>query len=557
MVLLKSPAIAVFVLVILAGPPSIMAQLPCHGGGGTAAAGGSPRPQGPIGASSTGKFTQVYGNTDWIFEPLDSVGLLFDFLGRYSRGFAPGGKESDPLGTGGQNFASESAPSGALYKANGAPDKLGYLPLWPSSIVSGRIDGRIAESWKISSSLYYSPAADSNADDSDAWGVGELFATWVPSRFKGLALKGGRFASSGSYYPIFDQDILGAASLQGIGIRYAKRSGNIGSESEILLGLNPFLSENRQYGIVKTRLIYRDGYQGRVFGGIQLSNADSVSGLPNDHLFRGKRLGWHAGIEALHRGNRFSHKLAFTHGRGDVLLGFGAPSWVRFKSFAKDSSEIDRDFYSRNKSAISNLACTAGFSAGNFSLESGLWGIVNAPFGQDILDTNNNAGIPASFLAENGLPAGDTIRLSPEAFSSAKFSILPSFQLKPWVRIGLRYAYLRFLDPRAKANWQSIQADQTLHPLSYAPDSRFLYGPAQWEWEGVNAHIISPHIEMNLGDWLHLSIAYTEGFYDEKILRQGRVDDQHSNVSLVLMANYHFFRKLDKNVSQSSAQQNQ
>jgi len=532
-------------------PVAVDGQCHGHGQASSGSAGTAVRSQSPNSGASTGALIQSYGDVDWTVNLEDSIGLLMDFYSRISRTLTPDGNEGGALGTGGKDrvFPYSPADSGATLKDSlkfrinqNTPGGFSYLPLWPVTVISGRIDARLKNSWKVSAAFYIPPV---DKKDSSLFSMGELNTSLF--LVKGLLLKAGRFYTTGSYYPVFDQDFLGSYNIDGIGVRYTRSlSADAVSESEISAGRNVSYAEKQRHAVIKSRVIFSDRYQCRIMAGIQLANADSASGIPAGYLYNGDRFGWHAGIEALHHSGSFTHKLAFIYGAGDVLTGAGAPPSVRFEKTvanANDSTER-RYFFSGKGSAISGLIYGLAYYRGLFMLEAGVTALAFLPAASRITEKNPNSSVPDDFLLANGLPTGDSVKLNPDAYYNAKISIQPSFQVNKWLNLALRYDHLQYFTPQAKGNWQGVLFDAAQRPIYYPGNSRILYGPAKWEWEPVNADILSPQVNLTLGDWVHLSASYSKGFYDKDILRQGVVSDRHSNFSILVLVNAYFLRKL-------------
>jgi hypothetical protein len=138
----------------------------------------------------------------------------------------------------------------------------------------------------------------------------------------------------------------------------------------------------------------------------------------------------------------------------------------------------------------------------------------------------------------------DTLSLVAEDFRSLRAAVAATARVVRPLYAGIRYDEIRYFDPDAHANIPEMGLLQSGDANdSTATTIRYLYGEgARWELEAVNAHILTPFVSMEVAKTLRIRAAYSCGFYDTPVRRQGRTSGFHGNFSIGATVNYRIAR---------------
>jgi len=72
----------------------------------------------------------------------------------------------------------------------------------------------------------------------------------------------------------------------------------------------------------------------------------------------------------------------------------------------------------------------------------------------------------------------------------------------------------------------------------YGTDRFQKAGPSKWDLEAVNAQVVSPFIALEFPAVGGMSVMYSQGMYEQPIIRQGKVGKQLGNLTLTAYVNY-------------------
>jgi hypothetical protein len=226
---------------------------------------------------------------------------------------------------------------------------------------------------------------------------------------------------------------------------------------------------------------------------------------------------------------------------GDATLGWGAPDYV-IKPVSNNQLHPDRmasveDYsFTRQGSGAFNFLYWAAFEHGPFHLSAGMWYNARLPAKNAVIMEN-----PTSDSVRALLPAGELrdsiVTMKAEDFHAVRFSLFPSVRIgiSP-LFIGVRFDNITFLTPQAHTNFIEFERDQTLRPATFpgieSQAAAYVYGPARWDREAVNATVVAPTLRLDFGDLGGITAAWAMGFYDKPVDRQGRISNFHGNFTL-------------------------
>lgn len=425
-----------------------------------------------------------------------------------------------------------------------------YLPLWQPMQLAARLRYRFFPGvWGAFGLDYTGDAVQIVAKDAtQILEVGELNLRWAPESRPGLAFSLGQLRLFGSYSPIFDQIPLENFRFAGVQAEYSRDLGTAGGfkataasgrevlgrtmrtdpsmwrENELNIYLDAVRERNHLYGTV--RWTGRTGLSLGLLGGFQFVPGDStVREIANTDQFRIHRWrstsGWQGGAEAGYRSKGWEHRLVLSHGRGDVQMGWSGPDAVQDQ--AMDSNEVR---FTRKGSALTQAVYWMGHRSPRLRLEAGGWFQARNPSRREV-----------EHRLVNNLP--DTTYLRSDGFRAAKLSLQPALTVARPLLLGLRYDAILYLDPGAHANTIEPISDRALRPVLDSAGFR-LEGPALWEREAVNGHILSPFAELDFGGGFHVRATWSGAWYSQPVYRQGTVGRFHANAVLAAWISFRF-----------------
>lgn len=489
----------------------------------------------------------------------DSLTASLDLFGYLADSRASAWRRGDPLGPGGKpsltynRYLYRELPFDRPYllreELRPLYQDFAYLPLWQPTQLAARARYRFLPGvWGTLGLEHNGDVVQISARDiTRIIEVGELNLRWAPEAAPGLALVLGQLRLSGTYCPLFDQFPLEnfyVAGLQAAYSRDLKAAGSFRVEATAgkeALGrtlrtdpamfreteMNVYLDavRERHHLLASARWTSPRGLSLGLLAGAQVVPADStVRVIPNSDLYDAHRwretMGWQAGAEAGYRGFDWEHRLALSHGRGDVQMAWSGPDPVYDPTL--DSTMLR---FTRSGSALTQAVYWMGFRSGRLRLEGGAWWQARAPSKRQ-----------AAFLRADG--SADTLRLGSRDFRAAKLSLQPALAAGPLL-IGLRYDGFFYLDPAAHANTLEMLTDQALRPVTDSLGVR-LEGPSPWEREAVDAHILSPFVELDLGAGLHVRATGSGAWYRKTVWRQGGYGRFHGNAVLAAWMAFRF-----------------
>jgi hypothetical protein len=530
---------------------------PCHGGGGAGGGGGASSAGGSSGASG---LADALSSSD----ANDSTPFTASLYGYLGKSFSLDGSNGTPLGTGG------ALPSGYnLTRTDGIPNTssapsprlhygdFGYLPLWRTNVLYGRISALTRRNNRLSLGISYGPDLS----------LSEMNYTWYPVFLKGSSLKFGKMTTIGSYCDIFDQALLENFSLTGLKADYTKGFGQRNFLSFGLVGGFSFeqatalnqISPINTFKPVSAEIYYLRSYLYGKIGCIVnnrvvINTIYGMQRLPQRRRPGNTGSGWHTGVSASYAGHQSTQNVALAYAEGDVIAGWGSPDNIRYivdgTAALDDSSSFPTmQGFSKDGSSLITGAYWGNIDISRLRIKYGVWASNHHPRKEDIWEQNLNfinyqndsTGAIREAYANAGLPAPDSlVFLEAQSYTDAKFSVVPVIHCFGPVHAGARYDYLHFHNPDAHTNMQALAVDQAMHPvtISGSDSGGILVAPLRWELEAVSASIISPFISVEYPTVGGLTIAYSQGFYDMPIARQGKVSNKHGNFSINAHVNY-------------------
>jgi hypothetical protein len=532
-----------------------------------------------VGKSLAGPRVGSMNNTvmqidDFLYNPwTDSIQYQLSIIGYYGNSWSADGHRGDPLGTGGKWPLSDimelyrelSVESGGLQKRDLREQYLdfGYIPLWRMNTLG--IFGKyrpIPDITTVVQMVYGGDPGKPGTNENGLVGIGEASLQWSPSSVPRFWLRAGNILDAGAYSSLFDQNPLENFLYTGIMGSWAA---TIGSSTKTVSSIafggsfvnattlrdaaydyyshQGYLRAGRQrtYIYVKSSALIHNKVGMKAVGGIQFVPADSSPDvLGRMYTYLAGR-GAFAGLEASWFGEDISHTAVFTYARGDAALGWGVPDYTihpfRPGPVNPDHSAPVQEYsFSREGSSCFNLLYWLGYKSDFFNISGGFWYNGRIPAKNSVVLANPTPGNIRQSLPQSALK-DSMVTLSAEPFHAIRFSIVPSIQFgfSPFF-FGIRYDNITYLTPNAHTNMIEYERDQTLQQLSFSniplDQAAKVYGPARWDREAVNANIISPMARLDFKEKGGITAAYSMGFYNKPIDRQGRISNFHGNFTL-------------------------
>jgi hypothetical protein len=484
-----------------------------------------------------------------------------DFFGYLSGSAASGWRSGEPLGAGGKislfynNYLSREAPfeRPGLLKKDYWPQyrDFSYNPLWQPSQLGVRTQYRFVPTLRGTVTAVHFGSIDQITPEPNAIEIEELYARWTPESLPGLSISFGRLLQVGSYAPPFDQFPLEGFQFNGAAVSYERAVGGSRLRGQIAGGriplgrstavepINPELPfhpsfldglRERTHLYATTGVQLASGLSLGLIGGYQVVPEDQSSNSESRPTTRvwprssGRHLGAEVGFDQPGQG----HHLSFTHGKGDVEMAWSAPDHI----YVPDASGQD-DRFTRDGSALFQAVYWGYFAWHRLGVAGGVWYQWRSP-----------AKIERTYNVFNEA----TEQLEPlsartQNFRAAKFNLEPAMSFGP-ASFGVRLDSILYFDKKATANTVEPQVDEALRRLTAPGPSGSpavsVAGASLWEREAADSLIVSPFVDLRLGEILRLRTSWSGAWYSSPIHRQGRASDFHANVTVSAWVIYRF-----------------
>ncbi len=527
-----------------------------------------------------------------IYSVNDSAKIAFDFYGNLSYSLCADLNQGEPLGPGGRIsnmyntflYQKYSSFNPCPYRSDFLLQQLdfGYTPLWQPNVLSCRLQYRFLPTvWgTVTMDCSLDELAVNIQNVSSSIQLGALHVKWAPRRLKGFSTTIGKVHVAGTYIPIFDQMPLENFLFNGLIGDYSRAFNNtvflagriaVGQQflgrtvsfsdttsNKMTLFSNVEKVRNRNHLFGSVQLGYKRAFGVKVVGGYQVVPADttqvSYAGTTQPltcTIYHPRAAGWHVGMELAFNTKRTNHIGIAATGKGDVLMGRGAPYYIN-----KPDNGGVTDWFQPNElrpeftmagSALTYGVYWANLNFKRLMIDLGLSGVWQRP-AKDVVTYsfyNTYWGLDSAgywVLIEQI----DTSSIQAEDYKTLKGAMKASYRIGRNVRIGCRYDEIRFFNPDAHSNvpelgWQMADPMDTT-----ASTLKLLYNnPARWEREAVNTRIITPFLSFELVKTVRIRAQYACAFYDRPVYRQSRVSDFHGNFSLGVTVTYRFARLPD------------
>jgi hypothetical protein len=493
----------------------------------------------------------------------DSLKLSVDLFGYLAGSLASGWHTGEPLGAGGKpplfynyNLHREGPYERAVLSHRDYWPQyrdFSYNPLWMPSQLGVRAQYRFLPSVQGTITTVYFGSVDRPTLEPNPIELEELFVRWTPGNVPGLSLSVGRLFLVGSYSVPFDQFPLESFSLNGLALAYERPLGSALGRVQLAAGRAPlgrttaveriesdpardppFLDGARE----RTHLYATAGVE--LAAGVMLGALAGYQVLPADQTTINEfapitqrwpqASGWQAGVEVGQQAGRFQQHLCFSHGRGDVEMAWSAPDHVYL-----DDPRVQQNRLLRQGSQLWQLVYWGGIGGPRAQLSGGAWGEWRRP-----------ARAPYPWNIFNDAAQTQTmVTLVPQDFRAAKFNLQPSYRFGR-VSLSLRLDGIRYLDKKATTNTIERLTDEALRPMVVQGESTGLespvWGPSYWEREAVDNLIITPLVDVYLGDVMRLRGSWSGALYSKPVHRQRRISQFHANVTLSVLLVYRFAR---------------
>lgn len=514
-----------------------------HGSHGPAA--------GPVGHVGAGIAT---------FRPDDSLRLAIDLFGYVSGSAAAGWRTGEPLGAGGKipAFYNQHLYQGGPFERTGLAKRdywpqyrdFSYNPLWQPSQLGMRAQYQFLPSLRGTVTAVYFGSLDRVTVEPNPIELEELFARWTPQALPGLSVSFGHLLMVGSYAAPFDQFPLESFQFNGIAVAYERAAGPaelrfqlaggrtpLGRTTKVEL-IDPEPSRNHAVldGVRERNHVYAtvaaglaSGLSFGLIGGYQILPADETTTndpVPSTHRWR-RSSGWHAGAEVAFTRPGFGQSFSLTHGEGDVELASAAPDYV----YVEDPVTAFNRF-TREGSRVSQAVLSSYFATRRFRLFGGVWGQWRQPARLErtwnIFDERTEQIVPL------------TTRAQP--FRAVKMNVEPALTFGP-AAFGVRVDGVIYLDKKATAGTVEAMVDEALRPVMVMTPAGLparVEGPSLWEREAVDALIVSPFVDLWVGQVLRVRGSWSGAWYTHPIHRQRQDADFHANLTLSAWLVYRF-----------------
>ncbi len=520
------------------------------------------------------------------FSEEDTSKIVIDMYGNIGLFLAPdfGGRGTlggDPLGTGGMDSWFYSASScfdnpfhspPVILESRIGESNFSYIPVWDPSELSFRLKYRFDTQLSTLIDFGFIEEKETiNAGASWTASLNQLAFKWEPRNANELSLRVGHLMDYSEFSMLFGQTPLLNNVYQGAALKFDKKlkklnrlvvevSGGASFIDRVLWSYPtdnvPFVKGIWEDSRIRT-FLYAD-CKLNVSDKLNFNFVTGIQGIPSATSYKKrvyelnkvdiheKGLGWTIGLESGFKTGIVDHVLSVIHGSGDVTMGWGAPDYV-YKQRKIDTTTIDSAYFSRNGSSLTNLVYWATASKKKLQMDWGIWFSYHKPSDADVKLLNRNKydkrGDPmplADSLVQLLHPGynsitelPDYLSASTEDYSTLRFALDPMYKINKLFQIGLRYDFIYYFNPDAKSNTWEMERDEELN-LYYAHPQLFeLDEPrhirSKWDMEAVNAHVISPHVTLNIRDLLNLKLTWSHGIYDRKIRRHGEFKKYHSN----------------------------
>jgi hypothetical protein len=494
------------------------------------------------------------------FRPDDSLELAIDLFGYLTASAAAGWRTGEPLGAGGKipqfynQYLYQMAPfeRTALAKRDYWPQyrDFSYNPLWQPSQLGMRAQYQFVPSLRGTVTAVYFGSLDRVTVEPNPIEIEELFARWTPERLPGFSVSFGHLLMVGSYAPSFDQFPMESFQLNGAAVAYEGAVGPAELRFQLAGGrtplgrttaverIDPDPTRNHPAldGVRERTHLYTtaavglaNGLSGGLIAGYQILPADQTTTndpAPSTHRWM-RSSGWHVGAEVGLARPGQGHSLTFTYGQGDVELATAAPDYVYV------TNPVDaRDRFTRAGSRVYQAVYSTHLSTRRFRLFGGIWGQWRRP-----------APLERTwpvFDEATGQDASLTVRS--QAFRAVKINVEPAVTIGP-VAFGVRLDGVLYPDKTATTGTVEAQVDEALRPrLVTTPDGLQapVTAPSRWEREAVDSLIVSPFVDLWIGEVLRVRGSWSGAWYTSAVHRQRQNANFHGNVTLSAWLVYRF-----------------
>jgi hypothetical protein len=511
------------------------------------------------GAASSGPMSHS-GAGIVTLRPDEDLKLAVDFFGYVSGSAASGWRSGEPLGPGGKiplfynNYLPREFPleRAGLAKKDYWPQyrDFSYNPLWQPSQLGVRTQYRFIPTLRATVTAVYFGSLDQVTADPNPIEIEELFVRWTPESIAGLSVSAGHLLLVGSYAAPFDQFPLEGFQFNGAAVAYERPAGTTVLRGQLAGGrtplgrttalepINPELpfhppfldglrERNHVYGTAGARL--RGGLSFGLVGGYQVLPADQSSStetVPNTRKWP-RSSGWHAGAEVGFDLGGFGQHLSVAHGWGDVEMAWGAPDYVYIAD-----PVLMYDRFTRQGSTLLQAAYWGYLSTRRFQVLAGAWGQWRRPSKVERISTVFNE------VTEQL----EDISSRTQDFRAAKMTLEPAVNLGP-ASFGVRLDGIVYLDKKATTDTVEPQVDSALRrvtALSPTGTPVAVPGPSLWEREAVDSLIVSPFVDLRLGEIVRVRTSWSGAWYSAAIHRQREASDFHANVTVSVWLVYRF-----------------
>ena len=431
-----------------------------------------------------------------------------------------------------------------------------YNPLWQPSQFGTRAQYRFFPGLWATASLNYFGSLDKVTAEPNPLEVTELFFRWAPAPLPGFSLSLGHLALAGTYAPGFDQFPLENFQFNGVSFAYDRDLKSWDFRTQAAVGRSPIgrltrvepsiWTETTNYSFLDgtrerthfyaTTTLGKGGFSFGLLGGVQVLPEDSTvnsAGWYIDTVTWPQMTGWQAGAEAGFVCGAFEQHATVSYGYGDVEMAWGSPDLV----YRENIGPSKKTHFLREGSSLTQAVYWGGFQGRRFGLSGGAWAQWRRPDLQGKMweiwkSTSDTSGYTDSVFAET------------KPFRSSKFYLEPVLKAGS-ASLGVRMDGILYFDKQATTNTVERMTDQALRAIQITdPVSGevvdTLQGASLWDREAADTWMLSPFVELDVGNVFHMRAAWSGAWYSAPVRRQGESTDFHANTTLSAWLTYRF-----------------
>jgi hypothetical protein len=491
--------------------------------------------------------------------PDETLKLSLDLFGFLSGSLASGWRTGEPLGAGGKipAFYNQHLYLLGPFERTGLAKKdywpqyrdFSYNPLWQPSQLGMRVQYQFVPTLRGTVTAAYFGSLDRVTVEPNPIELEELFGRWTPEALPGFSVSFGHLLMVGSYAASFDQFPLESFQFNGIALGYERAVGPaelrfqlaggrtpLGRTTAVeMIDPDPMRNHQNLDGVRERTHVYTtaaahlaSGFSFGLIAGYQVLPADETTTIDPfvaRHVWR-QSSGWHAGVEAGFARGAFGHLLTITHGWGDVEMATAAPDYV----YVRETDARDR--FTREGSRVLQAVYSGHVTTRRFRLFTGVWGQWRRP-----------SPVVRTYSIFDELQQQMVTLTSPaQPFRAAKVNLEPALTFGP-AAVGVRLDGILYFDKKATTGTIEQVVDEALRPATITrPDGTqaTVTGASLWEREAVDSLIVSPFVDVWIGQVVRVRGSWSGAWYTRPIHRQRQDAAFHANLTLSAWLVYRF-----------------